>query len=76
MTMTAEPQVNYGLSEEHEALRASGLPQVSNVGEKGGSAVASAALNALLYSTPVTRDSTAVTRAGDTGAARPSEETR
>ena len=31
------------------ALRASGLPAVSNVSEKGGSAVASAALNALLY---------------------------
>ena len=32
------------------ALRESGLPAVSNVSEKGGSAVASAALNALLYS--------------------------
>ncbi len=31
------------------ALRESGLPAVSNVSEKGGSAVASAALNALLY---------------------------
>ena len=31
------------------ALRESGLPQVSNRSEKGGSAVAAAALNALLY---------------------------
>ncbi|WP_019630249.1 precorrin-8X methylmutase [Actinomadura atramentaria] len=37
-----------------EALRASGLPQVSNVSEKGGSAVAAAAVNALLYSTEAT----------------------
>ncbi|GGO49867.1 precorrin-8X methylmutase [Streptomyces lasiicapitis] len=38
-----------GAVESKEALRASGLPAVSNVSEKGGSAVASAALNALLY---------------------------
>jgi precorrin-8X/cobalt-precorrin-8 methylmutase len=38
-----------GAAESKAALRASGLPQVSNVGEKGGSAVAAAALNALLY---------------------------
>ncbi|WP_017559602.1 precorrin-8X methylmutase [Nocardiopsis baichengensis] len=38
-----------GAAESKEALRASGLPQVSNVSEKGGSAVAAAALNALLY---------------------------
>ena len=38
-----------GAAESKAALRASGLPQVSNVSEKGGSAVASAALNALLY---------------------------
>ncbi|PWR16652.1 precorrin-8X methylmutase [Micromonospora sicca] len=38
-----------GAAESKEALRASGLPAVSNVGEKGGSAVAAAALNALLY---------------------------
>ncbi|MEO5875023.1 MAG: precorrin-8X methylmutase [Streptosporangiaceae bacterium] len=30
-------------------LRASGLPQVSNLSEKGGASVAAAALNALLY---------------------------
>jgi precorrin-8X/cobalt-precorrin-8 methylmutase len=38
-----------GAAEAKEALRASGLPQVSNAGEKGGSAVAAAALNALIY---------------------------
>jgi len=39
-----------GAVEAKEALRASGLPAVSNVSEKGGSAVAAAALNALIYS--------------------------
>ena len=39
-----------GAAESKQALRESGLPAVSNVSEKGGSAVASAALNALLYS--------------------------
>ncbi|MCW2778980.1 MAG: precorrin-8X methylmutase, partial [Frankiales bacterium] len=38
-----------GAAESKQALRASGLPAVSNVTEKGGSAVAAAALNALLY---------------------------
>jgi precorrin-8X/cobalt-precorrin-8 methylmutase len=38
-----------GAAESKAALRASGLPAVSNVSEKGGSGVASAALNALLY---------------------------
>ncbi|MFR9778104.1 precorrin-8X methylmutase [Micromonospora sp. MS34] len=38
-----------GAAESKAALRAGGLPAVSNVGEKGGSAVAAAALNALLY---------------------------
>ncbi|WP_433174616.1 precorrin-8X methylmutase [Actinoallomurus sp. CA-150999] len=38
-----------GAAESKEALRKSGLPAVSNVSEKGGSAVAAAALNALLY---------------------------
>ncbi len=36
-----------GAAEAKSALRASGLPSVSNVGERGGSAVAAAALNAL-----------------------------
>ena len=39
-----------GAAESKAALRASGLPAVSNTSEKGGSAVASAAVNALLYS--------------------------
>lgn len=38
-----------GAAESKAALRASGLPAVSNRGEKGGSAVAAAAVNALLY---------------------------
>lgn len=37
-----------GAAESKQRLRASGLAAVSNVGEKGGSAVAAAALNALL----------------------------
>ncbi len=37
-----------GAAESKTRLRASGLPSISNVGEKGGSAVAAAALNALL----------------------------
>ncbi|GIH67862.1 precorrin-8X methylmutase [Sphaerimonospora thailandensis] len=38
-----------GAVESKQALRESGLPAVSNVSEKGGSAVAAAAVNALLY---------------------------
>jgi precorrin-8X/cobalt-precorrin-8 methylmutase len=38
-----------GAAEAKAALRACGLPAVSNRSEKGGSAVAAAALNALLY---------------------------
>ncbi|NGO69032.1 precorrin-8X methylmutase [Streptomyces boncukensis] len=41
-----------GAAESKAALRASGLPAVSNVSEKGGSAVAAAAVNALLYAEP------------------------
>jgi precorrin-8X/cobalt-precorrin-8 methylmutase len=41
-----------GAAESKAALRESGLPSVSNVSEKGGSAVAAAALNALLYTAP------------------------
>ena len=37
-----------GAAESKERLRASGLPAISNVGDKGGSAVAAAALNALV----------------------------
>ncbi len=36
-----------GAAESKAALRASGLPAVSNVGEKGGSAVAAATVNAM-----------------------------
>jgi precorrin-8X/cobalt-precorrin-8 methylmutase len=38
-----------GAAESKAALRESRLPAVSNVSEKGGSAVAAAAVNALLY---------------------------
>lgn len=38
-----------GAAESKAALRDSGLPAVSNLSEKGGSAVAAAAVNALLY---------------------------
>lgn len=38
-----------GAAEAKAALRVSGLPAVSNRSEKGGSAVAAAAVNALLY---------------------------
>ena len=38
-----------GAAESKAALRESGLPQISNVSEKGGSAVAAAAANALVY---------------------------
>ncbi|WP_419993889.1 precorrin-8X methylmutase [Streptomyces boninensis] len=43
-----------GAAESKQALRDSGLPAVSNVSEKGGSAVAAAAVNALLYAPPTT----------------------
>jgi precorrin-8X/cobalt-precorrin-8 methylmutase len=56
ITLDAAPALVVGLpvgfvgaAESKAALRASGLPAVSNRGEKGGSAVAAAALNALLY---------------------------
>jgi precorrin-8X/cobalt-precorrin-8 methylmutase len=56
LTLNADPALVIGLpvgfvgaTESKAALRESGLPAVSNVSEKGGSAVASAALNALLY---------------------------
>ena len=40
-----------GAAESKARLRASGLPAVSNIGEKGGSAVAAAAVNALIRQT-------------------------
>ena len=39
-----------GAAEAKAALSRSGLPMLTNCGEKGGSAVAAAAINALLYS--------------------------
>ncbi|MGH3341784.1 MAG: precorrin-8X methylmutase [Carbonactinosporaceae bacterium] len=45
-----------GAAESKAALRASGLPAVSNVSEKGGSAVAAAAVNALLYAEEAASD--------------------
>lgn len=41
-----------GAAESKAALRASGFPAISNISEKGGSAVAAAAINALLYAEP------------------------
>ncbi len=56
LVLHAEPALVVGLPvgfvgavEYKAALRASGLPSVSNLSEKGGSAVAAAAVNALLY---------------------------
>jgi precorrin-8X/cobalt-precorrin-8 methylmutase len=56
LTLRAEPSLVIGLPvgwvgavEAKAALRASGLPQVSNHSRKGGSGPAAAALNALLY---------------------------
>jgi precorrin-8X/cobalt-precorrin-8 methylmutase len=42
-----------GAVEAKQALRASGLPAVTNLSERGGAAVAAAALNALLYGDPL-----------------------
>lgn len=56
-----------GASEAKAALRDRGLAQVSNRSEKGGSAVAAAALNALLYETAqhgLVQDGTAQAQAG------------
>jgi precorrin-8X/cobalt-precorrin-8 methylmutase len=48
-----------GSVESKEALRASGLPALTNRSEKGGSAVAAAAVNALLYGpNPLSEEST------------------
>jgi precorrin-8X/cobalt-precorrin-8 methylmutase len=41
-----------GAADSKAALRRSGLPAISNVSDKGGSAVAAAAVNALLYLEP------------------------
>jgi precorrin-8X/cobalt-precorrin-8 methylmutase len=42
-----------GAAEAKRALRESGLPQLSNVSARGGSNVAAAAVNALLYGDPL-----------------------
>ncbi|MFC7219740.1 precorrin-8X methylmutase [Streptomyces polyrhachis] len=75
ITLDAAPALVIGLpvgfvgaAESKAALRESGLPAVSNISEKGGSAVAAAALNALLYTAlpteaPPTRPRTTVPRA-------------
>jgi precorrin-8X/cobalt-precorrin-8 methylmutase len=42
-----------GAAESKAALRAADLPQLSNVSARGGSAVAAAAVNALLYGDPL-----------------------
>jgi precorrin-8X/cobalt-precorrin-8 methylmutase len=42
-----------GAAEAKASLRATGLPALSNVSAKGGSAVAAAAVNALLYGDPL-----------------------
>jgi precorrin-8X/cobalt-precorrin-8 methylmutase len=42
-----------GAADSKAALRASGLPQLSNASARGGSAVAAAAVNALLYGDPL-----------------------
>jgi precorrin-8X/cobalt-precorrin-8 methylmutase len=56
-----------GAAEVKDALRASGLPSLSNVSEKGGAAVAAAAFNALL----LWAMDFSGTRAGWGGATRP-----
>jgi precorrin-8X/cobalt-precorrin-8 methylmutase len=42
-----------GAAESKAALRDTDLPQLSNVSARGGSAVAAAAVNALLYGDPL-----------------------
>src|SRR5205085_9992522 len=61
-----------GAADAKAALRASGLPSVSNVGERGGSAVAAAAVNALwrLAQTPTVDDPTDPGRTSWTKAGR------
>ncbi len=62
LTLDADPALVVGLPvgfvgavESKAALRASGLPSIGNVSEKGGSAVAAAAVNALLFAAPPIR---------------------
>jgi precorrin-8X/cobalt-precorrin-8 methylmutase len=46
-----------GAAESKARLRASGIPSVSNMSEKGGSPLAAAAVNALLYGDPLVEES-------------------
>ena len=60
-----------GATESKQAVRDSGLPSLTNRGEKGGAAVAAAALNALLYTAKPNRNArpneNAVRLAGNSG---------
>ena len=63
-----------GAAEAKDALRASGIRSVSNVSEKGGAAVAAAALEALLRSAATASGSLAGWgAAGDAGTTAPSD---
>jgi precorrin-8X/cobalt-precorrin-8 methylmutase len=66
-----------GAVEAKQALRDSGLPAVTNRSERGGAAVAAAALNALLYGDPLedsaSPDPAAPPRASPDPAAPPKE---
>jgi precorrin-8X/cobalt-precorrin-8 methylmutase len=57
-----------GAADAKAALRTSGLPSVSNVGERGGSAVAAAALNALWRLAMDEHDADSESRSSDVGA--------
>jgi precorrin-8X/cobalt-precorrin-8 methylmutase len=56
-----------GAVEAKAALRASRLPQLSNVSARGGAAVAAAAVNALLYGDPLATMDGAAPRSGRAG---------
>ncbi len=80
LTRGVEPAFVVGLpvgfvaaAEAKDALRASGLPSVSNVSEKGGAAVAAAAFNALLRSAVTVGGSRAGWAAGAAGPAPPAD---
>jgi precorrin-8X/cobalt-precorrin-8 methylmutase len=56
-----------GAVEAKAALRASALPQLSNLSARGGAAVAAAAVNALLYGDPLATMDGVVPRSGQPG---------
>jgi precorrin-8X/cobalt-precorrin-8 methylmutase len=79
LTLDAEPALVIGLpvgfvgaAQAKAALRESGLPSITNVSEKGGSAVAAAALNALLYALPDSPPATGQSRSRSTRKGRTS----